>query len=84
MEEELEKELEQLKENHHVKKVGNLYLMNYQQEILQKYHVPFKTCQTMKELLFYLSDIVDEEEFDELELVANELQEFSYYHETRK
>ncbi len=67
-----------------LEKVGNVYLTNYQKEVLEKYHIPYENCQNGKDLLFLLSDIVDEEEYDELEEVANQIAEFSYYHETRK
>lgn len=79
----VEEELENLPKND-LEKVGNLYLTKYQQQVLEEYHIPYQTCGSAKELLFLLSDIVDEEEYDELESVANEISEFSYYHETRK
>ena len=79
----VKEELENLPKND-LEKVGNLYLTKYQQKVLNEYHIPYQTCGSTKELLFLLSDIVDEEEYDELENVANEIAEFSYYHETRK
>ena len=79
----VEEELENLPKND-LEKVGNLYLTKYQQQVLEEYHIPYQNCGSSKELLFLLSDIVDEEEYDELENVANEIAEFSYYHGTRK
>ena len=79
----VEEELENLPKNN-LEKVGNLYLTKYQQQVLDKYHISYQTCESTKELLFLLSDIVDEEEYDDLEAVASEIAEFSYYHETRK
>ena len=38
----------------------------------------------VRELLYYLSDVVDEEEYDELEEVAREINDYYYYHEMRK
>ena len=55
-------------------------MTNYQCEVLDKFHIPYQNCQTTKELLFYLTDILDEEEYDELEEVAREIAEFDYYH----
>ena len=78
--EKIEKEmLDVLKKQEH-KQVKQMYLTNYQCEVLDKFHIPYKNCQTTKELLFYLTDILDEEEYDELEEVAREIAEFDYYH----
>ncbi len=80
--EEIEKEeLETLKENE-LEKVGNIYLTKYQKKVLDEYHVPYEKVSNTKELLFLLSDIVDDREYDELEEVARQIDEFSYYHET--
>ena len=57
----------------------NLYLTKYQKQVLEVYHIPFQDCQNSKELLFLLSDIIDDEEYDELENVAREIAEYDYY-----
>lgn len=57
----------------------NLYLTKYQKQVLEEYHIPFQDCQNSKELLFLLSDIIDDEEYDELENVAREIAEYDYY-----
>ena len=62
----------------------NLYLTNYQREVLEEYHIPYQNVKSNKDLLFYLSEIGDDEEYDELENVARELADYSYYHETHK
>ncbi len=66
----------------HIK--DNLYLTNYQREVLEEYHIPYQNVKSNKDLLFYLSEIGDDEEYDELENVARELADYSYYHETHK
>ena len=66
----------------HIK--DNLYLTNYQREVLEEYHIPYQNVKSNKDLLFYLSEIGDDEEYDELENVARELVDYSYYHETHK
>ena len=62
----------------------NLYLTNYQREVLEEYHIPYQNVKSNKDLLFYLSEIGSYEEYDELENVARELADYSYYHETHK
>ena len=66
----------------HIK--DNLYLTNYQREVLEEYHIPYQNVKSNKDLLFYLSEIGSDEEYDELENVAPELADYSYYHETHK
>lgn len=66
----------------HIK--DNLYLTNYQREILEEYHIPYQNVKSNKDLLFYLSEIGSDEEYDELENIARELADYSYYHETHK
>lgn len=66
----------------HIK--DNLYLTNYQKEVLEEYHIPYQNVKSNKDLLFYLSEIGSDEEYDELENVARELADYSYYHETHK
>ena len=66
----------------HIK--DNLYLTNYQREVLEEYHIPYQNVKSNRDLLFYLSEIGSDEEYDELENVARELADYSYYHETHK
>ena len=66
----------------HIK--DNLYLTNYQREVLEEYHIPYQNVKSNKDLLFYLSEIGSDEEYDEFENVARELADYSYYHETHK
>jgi len=66
----------------HIK--DNLYLTNYQRDVLEEYHIPYQNVKSNKDLLFYLSEIGSDEEYDELENVARELADYSYYYETHK
>ena len=66
----------------HIK--DNLYLTNYQKEVLEEYHIPYQNVKSNKDLLFYLSEIDMDEDYDDLENVARELADYSYYHETHK
>ncbi len=80
-----ENEFENLVKKNELKKVGkNLYLSQYQMDVLGKYHIPYEGVEDSKELLFMLNEIPDDEEYDELESVANMIAETSYYKDTRK
>ena len=64
-----------------LKKINSYYLSNYQMNVLDNFNIPYSKCETARELLYYLQDIVDDEELDE---VAREIEEYAYYHETNK
>ncbi len=81
----LEEEFANLVENNTLEKVKeNIYLTKYQQKVLEDYHISFTSCKDMSELLFLLSDITDSSEFDSLEEVARQIEEFYYYNDTNK
>ena len=84
-EEDLEQEFLNEAQKQKLQKVTeNLYLTKYQADVLERFHVPYREVKDTRELLYYLSDIVDEEEYDELEEVAREISDYYYYHEMKK
>lgn len=74
--------------NHHFVKVnGNLYLKKYQIELLEYYHIDYKNCGSITEILFLIQNIMEEEEvedYEKLDELASSLQEFQYYYNTNK
>ena len=78
-EKDIQKEVMKTIENQTYEKVNSMYLTKYQKEVLDHHHIPYQDCQDVKELLFYLSDILDDEEYDDLENVAREIAEYDYY-----
>ena len=62
-------------------KINSYYLSNYQMNVLDNFNIPYGKCETARDLLYYLQDIVDDEELDE---VAREIEEYAYYYETNK
>lgn len=81
MEEEIKKRIE---ENKLEKIKDSIYLTQYQKRVLETYHIPFKKCNNLSELLFLLEEYIGEEELEELEQVACQIEEFHYYNETHK
>lgn len=74
-------------ENSLVKINDKLYLKQYQIELLDFYHIDYKNCSSVSEILVLIDAILENEEiedYDNLEDVANSLQEFNYYHNTNK
>ncbi len=81
MNEEMEKFINETIVSHRWIKIKNqLYLKQYQIELLDLYHIPYQNCASIKEILFLL----EEENSEDLEELAKSLQELSYYHETNK
>lgn len=85
MEEELEKIMNETTNKETLEKVNDhLYLTKYQLDVLNRFSIPIQDIKDVRELLYYLSDIASEEEYDELEEVAREISDYYYYHEMRK
>ena len=67
--------------------IGNNILLTFHEiEVLNAYHIPYKKCNSLKEILFQIEevkadmDIVDEE----LDLVSSSIAERDYYQNTNK
>ena len=68
-----------------LKKIGqDIYINDYEKSVLIKYGVDVTTCNLMSEALFLidnfiLSEDLEDNEYDEIEYVANNLSERMYY-----
>lgn len=65
----------------------NVYLTNYEIEILNQYEIDYEICYSQKELLQKIENkmrYLEEEEQDELEQVLMNIAERDYYQNTRK
>lgn len=71
-------------ENNFYKKYGNIYLTDKQVKILEKYNINYKKYNNLKELIYYLEYILNNNSLDDLEIVSEELSEFFYYNCTNK
>lgn len=69
----------------HTKINENVYLTGYQIIILNEYKIDYHSCNTMKELIYKIEEVLDyEEDALELEDISKEIAEFDYYHNTNK
>lgn len=67
------------------KNIGNdIYLNDYQIQVLMKYKISPYECCSINDLMFRVDDILLDEDAEDLELVAKELSEFNYYTNTDK
>lgn len=68
-----------------LKKIGqDIYINDYEKSVLLKYNIDVTTCNLMSEVLFLidnfiLSEDLEDDEYDEIEYVANNLSERMYY-----
>ena len=60
----------------------NLYLTNKEIEVLERYDIDYHT--SIEELMFNLEEILNENDYEDLEEVSNSISEFNYYHNTNK
>ena len=75
-----------------LKKYGkNIWINEYEINVLNKIGIDVKKCNTTDEVLLLIDrylddeiDIEDEEEYDEIDYVANNLSERKYYWGTNK
>jgi len=73
-----------INDNSFVKINDNIYLTKYQIAVLERYNIEYKSCSDIKEILFLIDDILETDYEEELDELAKNLQEFSYYNFTNK
>ncbi len=75
---------ETLNKNKLVKVNEKIYLTTYQIEILKKYQIPYESCNTINEIVYYMEELLEDEEYEDLENVSLSLSEMDYYHYYKK
>lgn len=64
------------------KNIGNdILLTNEQIEILEDNCIPYQKCKDIHELIYLLEEYSD---IEEIEMIALDIAEFNYYHNTNK
>ena len=61
----------------------DLYLTNKQIELLDRYDIDYQN-KSINELIYEIEDILNENDYEDLEEVSLGLSEFNYYHNTNK
>ena len=64
----------------------NLMLTNKEIEILNKYKINYKKCNSLKEVLFEIEDIISDMDIvdDDLDSISQSISERDYYQNTNK
>lgn len=75
--------LEESEKNMH-KQINNLYLTQKQIDVLDRNNIDYNKCTSMNELLYYIDEVLNEDDNEELEKVSLEIAETNYYMNTNK
>ena len=68
-----------------LKKIGNIYISQEQIDILEKYNININEFKNVKELIFTLEQILNNNsDMEDLEWVSSMLSEYNYYANTNK
>lgn len=72
--------------NEHKLRENNMYLTDYQVEVLNNYDIHYQNYPDMNSLLFAIEDLLSSsyDELPVLSLIADQISEFNYYHFTNK
>lgn len=72
--------------SHKLVNVGNnIMLTNKEINVLDKYNIDYKQCLTLKEILYKIEFVLNEEDdFEDLELISESISERDYYQNTNK
>ncbi len=75
-----------LNQNELTKINDKVYLTRYQMEVLKKYNIPYESCGSIGEIIFYIEEILNEDtnDFEDLESVSSALAESDYYQNYKK
>ena len=66
---------------------NGLMLTNMEIDVLKRYGVDYEKCSTLKEIIYLVEDILNEDDssdMDELEYISSTISERDYYQNTNK
>lgn len=72
-------------ESNRLVKVNNkLYLTNYQIEILNKYNIDYESLGNLSSIIYVAEEILEEDDYEDLDEIIRDLAERNYYENTNK
>ena len=72
-------------ESNRLVKINNkVYLTNYQIEILNKYNIDYKSLGNLSSIIYVAEEILEEDDYEDLDEIIRELAERNYYENTNK
>ncbi len=64
---------------------NNIFLTNFEIEVLEKYGINYKNCNSLKSIIFEIEEILNEDSsLDDLEAISKSIAERDYYLNTNK
>ena len=78
--------IDDLISNKYMHKMINNYvfLSDYQIEILNKYNIDPYSYSNINELMYVIDEVLEEDNYDDLDIIYMEISEFNYYTNTDK
>lgn len=61
-----------------------IFLSEYQIDVLRRNGINIDECGSINDLMYYIDEIIDESDDEELDIVYNEIMEFNYYSNVNK
>ena len=71
-------------ENMHKVRENGLLLTDKQVNVLEKYDINYKNIRNMNELIYEIEEILNQDYYEDLDIVSKELAEYNYYNNTNK
>lgn len=66
--------------------INGLMLTNREVEVLDKYNINYKSCTTLKEIIFQIEDLIQDMDIveEDLDYISGTISERDYYQNTNK
>lgn len=65
--------------------IGNgLMLTNREIEVLDKWKINYKNCSSLKEIIYLIDDVTEDDNIEELDSISMSISERDYYQNTNK
>lgn len=68
----------------YLKKCGNIMLTDYEISVLERYHIDYKSSTSLNDLRMKIEYYLEDDEFNDLECVLDQITERSYYQDINK
>ncbi len=66
--------------------INGMMLTNHEIEVLDRYKIPYRNCNNLKEIIFEIEEVIDDMDIidDELDYISSTISERDYYENTNK
>ena len=66
--------------------INGMMLTNHEIEVLDRYKIPYKKCNSLKEIIFEIEEIIEDSDIvdEDLDYISSTISERDYYQNTNK